>query len=415
MRTCVRLARLATPRRGRGSDAGPFALIVAVKTHPNFVVATPGRSVCDDNARALHRHGLLRFLALGTRRGTAGIPRERTRLNPRIGLCAYIAFRTLSSFRAETFRFGLLPWFDSWVKKQLEPGDNIISSYGNTNRCFEWVRANGGKTFLEAGNSHPENYWSVLKEEYARWGCSLPPMPRNWYKRSIAMLPHVDYVLSPSSYVTNSFLQRGFKSAQILQNIFPIDLNHFYPSPEPRPRSRPLTIISTGSPSLRKGTPYLLEAFRLVRKQNPSARLLLTSIPHESLVPLLSRYRDLPIEWIPWRSHSQLGDELRSADIFVLPSLEEGLARTSLEALACGLPIIVTSHTGSNDFVTPDANGEIIPIRDAGSIAEAILKWADKLLSLSWQPKSLLDTERFLFSHFEQVFMQQLERIRLTS
>src|SRR5207245_2629207 len=50
-----------------------------------FVVATPQRSVCDDNARALAQHGLLRFLALGTRRGTEGVPPEQTRLNPLIG------------------------------------------------------------------------------------------------------------------------------------------------------------------------------------------------------------------------------------------------------------------------------------------------------------------------------------------
>ena len=105
-----------------------------------FVVATPGRSVCDDNARVLHRHGRLRFLALGTRRGTAGVPPEFTRLNPKIGLAAYIAARTLPTFQAEAFRFRLHPWFDRWVNKQLEPGNHIISSYGYVNQCFRRVR-----------------------------------------------------------------------------------------------------------------------------------------------------------------------------------------------------------------------------------------------------------------------------------
>lgn len=384
-----------------------------MKSHPNFIVATPGRSVCDDNARALYQHGLLRFLALGTRRGTTGVPRERTRLNPRIGLCAYVAFRTLSSFRAETFRFGLLPWFDSWVKKQLEPGDNIISSYGNANRCFELVRARGGKTFLEAGNSHPENYWSVLGEEYARWDCKLPPMPQNWYKRSMAMLPNVDYVLSPSSYVTQSFIERGFKPTQILRNIYPIDFDSFNPSSISRPTERPLTLISTGALSLRKGTPYLLEAFRLVRQKIPSARLLLTANIHESIVPVLTNYRDLPIEWSPSLPHPMLAERLRNADIFVLPSLEEGLARTALEALACGLPSIVTPNTGVNDVVTPGVNGEIVPVRDPSAIAEAILSLRDKVFSPSWEPRSLLDTAQFSFKHFAEVFTEQLRTIGL--
>jgi hypothetical protein len=110
-----------------------------------FVVATPGRTVCDDNARALERIGALRFIALGTRRGTAGVPPERTRLNPLIGLVAYAAAKTLPPFRAESFRFSLLPWFDRWVKRRLTPGDHIISSYGYANDSFKFWKFTHGK------------------------------------------------------------------------------------------------------------------------------------------------------------------------------------------------------------------------------------------------------------------------------
>jgi hypothetical protein len=143
----------------------------SLETERRFVVATPPRSVCDDNARALERHNLLRFIALGTRRGTAGVPPERTRLNPWIGLFTYAAARTLSDFPAVSFRMRLHPWFDRWVKRQLRPGDHVISSYGYANECFKFAQANGGKTFLDGGNSHPENFWSVLEEEHRRWHC----------------------------------------------------------------------------------------------------------------------------------------------------------------------------------------------------------------------------------------------------
>lgn len=377
---------------------------------PHFVVATPARTVCDDNARALHRHGRLRLLALGTRRGTAGVPPERTRLNPKIGLAAYIAARTLPAFPAEAFRFGLLPWFDRWVKKQLQPGDHIISSYGNVNDCFAWVRAHGGRTFLDGGNSHPENYWAVLAEEYARWDCRMQPFPRNWYERSMAMMPSVDYVLSPSSHVTKSFLARGFRPEQILRNVYPVNLDCFRPATDPRPANRPLTLISTGAPSLRKGTPYLLEAFRLLRKSHPSARLLLTQPVHPSLAPILPRYHDLPIEWSPSLPHAQLANRLRSADIFVLPSLEEGLVRTALEAMACGLPVVLTPNCGANDFVQPGINGEVVPIRDPQAIAEAIVKCFDRILAGQRPPVADLH-QRLSFATFEREFMDQLGSI----
>src|SRR5687768_15396140 len=105
---------------------------------PRFVVAAPTRWD-EDNARALARHQLLRFFALGTRRGSVGVPAELTRLNPKIGLAAYVAARLLSTTRAESFRFRLHPWFDHWVREQLVPGDHLISSYGFANACFRAV------------------------------------------------------------------------------------------------------------------------------------------------------------------------------------------------------------------------------------------------------------------------------------
>lgn len=374
-------------------------------------MATPQRSVCDDNARALEKIGRLRFIALGTRRGTAGVPPERTRLLPAFGLANFLAMKALSPYQAESFRFGMVPWFDRWVKKQLVAGDHILSSYGYASECFKWVRANGGKTFVDAGNSHIENFWEVISEEHRRWKCALPPFSPFWLERSRETLAETDFVLSPSSYVTKSFLARGFRPEQILKNIYPVDLSLFKPDERPRPANRPLTIVNTGSLSLRKGTPYLLEAFRLIRKKIPDVRLLLTQVVQEDVKAVLAQYSDLPIEWSPSLPHAQLAERLRSADIFILPSLEEGLARTACEAMACGLPVILTAHTGANDFVRPGLNGEVVPIRNAPAIAEAVFKWAEMVRQPRYQPKITIDEELLSVPHFEACFLQNLKDI----
>jgi alpha-maltose-1-phosphate synthase len=380
-----------------------------------FIVATPGRSVCDENARVLEKVGQLRFIALGTRRGTAGIPREHTRLLPAFGLANFIAAKALSSYQGESFRFRMLPWFDRWVKRQLSAGDHIISSYGYANECFKWIHANGGKTFVDAGNSHIENFWEILSEEHRRWGCSIPPFSRCWLERSRAMFAETDFVLSPSSYVTQSFLTRGFKLQQILKNVYPVNLSTFQPRKTPRPKNQPLTLINTGTLSLRKGTPYLLEAFRIVRRHYPTARLMLTRQIREDVQPILQRYADLPIEWAASLPHAELAERLRSADIFVLPSLEEGLVRTACEAMACGLPAILTPHTGANDFVKPGVNGEVVPIRDPQATADAVLKWADIVLAPDWQPRIMIDPAPLTFAHFEKTFLGQLAALGLVN
>ena len=380
-----------------------------------FVVATPGRTVCDDNARALHRQGALRFIALGTRRGVAGVPEELTRLNPKIGLAAYVAVRTLSTTNAESFRFRLHPWFDRWVKQQLAPGNHVISSYGYVNESFRWARQNGGRTFLDGGNSHPENFWNTLMEEHRRWNVASPPIARHHYERSLAMLPDVDYVLCPSSYVRRSFLERGFKPEQILTNVYPVDLSCFTPPTEPRPRERPFTVIAPGQLSLRKGTPYLLEAFRLVVKKIPKSRLVLNRAVFGNVAEIVARNADLPIDWQPALSHAQLAEKMRASDALVLPSLEDGFARTVAEALACGVPVITTRNTGASDLIVPGGNGEIVPIRDPAAIAEALFKRADQVLGGTAAPKIEFDARQLTFERFEAEFMEQLRSLGLVA
>jgi glycosyltransferase involved in cell wall biosynthesis len=379
-----------------------------------FVVATPFRSVCDHNAKVLEEVNQLRFLALGTRRGTSGVSDEHTRLAPWFGLINYGAASLFSTYRAESIRFAMHPLFDRWVRRQLPTGDHIISSYAYANASFQKARSSGGRTFLDSGNSHPENFWELLSEEHARWNCPTPPVARFYFERARAMMDHVDYVLCPSDFVRRSFLARGFKTGQILKNVYPVDLSCFVPSSTPRPFDRPLTIVNTGMLSLRKGTPYMLEAFRSIHQRHPSVRFLLTRTIHDSATSLMNKYRDLPIDWSPPLPHSQLAERLRSADVFVLLSIEEGLVRTALEAMACGLPVILTPNTGANDFVQPGLNGEIVPIRDSIAAAEAILKWGEKRMAGEVVDNSSV-ARQLSFETFRAEFLTQLRSIGLLS
>lgn len=378
-----------------------------------FVVATPTRSVCDEHARALHQVDRLRLLALGTRRGTRGVPAELTRLNPLIGLVAYACARVLPTDQGEWCRFALLPWFDRWVRRQLQPGDHLLSSYGYTSDSFRWVRQRGGKTFLDAGNSHLDNFWEVMSEEHRRWNWPHSPFARHWLRRARASIEQTDYVLSPSRWVTDSFLARGFPAERILPARYPVDLTCFTPAREPRPPERPLTLISTGQVSLRKGSPYLLEAFRLIRATEPNARLLLTRNLANNAVPVLERFRDLPIEWAPGLPHPELAERLRSADVFVLPSLEEGAARTVAEAMACGLPVVVTHQTGTADRVEPGRSGTIVPIRDPEAIAKAILAWWQTIRTRTEPPARLFDPAVLSFEAFAGEFLGHLAALGL--
>ena len=124
-------------------------------------------------------------------------------------------------------------------------------------------------------------------------------------------------------------------------------------------------------------------------------------------------FSDLPVTWFPNFSHIKLAEHLRSADIFILPSLEDGFAMVVSEALSCGLPVITTPHTGASDLITSGQNGEVVPVRDAQATATAILKWWQKIEQGHVVNTETL-TQRLSQAAFEETFEGQLEGIRST-
>ena len=61
-----------------------------------------------------------------------------------------------------------------------------------------------------------------------------------------------------------------------------------------------------------------------------------------------------------------------NSDIFVVPSIEEGMAVVQLQAMACGLPVICTTNSGGSDIIDENENGYIINIRDIEKLKEKI-------------------------------------------
>jgi glycosyltransferase involved in cell wall biosynthesis len=125
-------------------------------------------------------------------------------------------------------------------------------------------------------------------------------------------------------------------------------------------------MLFVGTLSQRKGIKYLLEAVN--RLKLPDAELLLVGRQIGSpaaLAPYASRFRHVP--HVPYHEVHRLFAE---ADLFVYPSLHEGSAFATYEALASGLPVIATPNTGS--VVRDGIEGFVVPPRDVDALMERI-------------------------------------------
>ena len=78
--------------------------------------------------------------------------------------------------------------------------------------------------------------------------------------------------------------------------------------------------------------------------------------------------------WLPG-TRDDVAALMQGIDLFVLPSLVEGISNTILEAMACGLPIIATRVGGNPELVEEGVTGSLVPPANPGALAEAIVPY----------------------------------------
>jgi glycosyltransferase involved in cell wall biosynthesis len=138
-----------------------------------------------------------------------------------------------------------------------------------------------------------------------------------------------------------------------------------------------LKILCISRLTRRKGINYLIEAIgKMVEKYpNLSLQIVGEGDAKEELEKQAQGANLSPkIEFMGGIAHEKTPEIYNSADVFVLPSLNEGMSNTMLEALASGLPIITTDTGGSKELVQDGENGFIVKMKDSADIAEKIEK-----------------------------------------
>jgi glycosyltransferase involved in cell wall biosynthesis len=185
------------------------------------------------------------------------------------------------------------------------------------------------------------------------------------HQRRLLDIARADRILVPSEHIAGELERHGTPRERVSVVPYAADTRRFVPEPGKRHGSS-CTFLFAGGITQRKGIKYVLEAWRRVRR--PSWRLqLLGALPADPgpLVPYLGE-----VELIGRVPHAEVPARMAAADVFVFPSLFEGSAVVTYEALACGLPCIVTAEAGS--VVRDGREGRIIPARDVEALAAAM-------------------------------------------
>lgn len=155
-----------------------------------------------------------------------------------------------------------------------------------------------------------------------------------------------------------------------------IDTKEFFPAGEKRDKDK-FTIICVSRVTPRKGIRFLVQAFKLLSGRYEQVRMVIAGDGNEkkSLEDLvMSLGLKERVEFLGVVPHENVLEHYQRADIFVLPSLNEGMSNVMLEALATGLPVVATDTGGTKELLTDGLNGLVVRMRDADDLAEKIEK-----------------------------------------
>lgn len=141
-------------------------------------------------------------------------------------------------------------------------------------------------------------------------------------------------------------------------------------------KSEEINLLYVGRLHEVKGLPSLLKAFSTINEKYPEARLnLIGKGPSKDELVELSKRLDISdqTEFTGEIEHSELPKHYQRGDIFILPSLSEGLSNVLMEAMASGLPIVATDVGGNPELVKDGKGGYLVEPENPSALAEAVI------------------------------------------
>lgn len=263
--------------------------------------------------------------------------------------------------------------FDRLAKRSVGPCDvfHFVSSVGL--HCARKAKELGATIICDVRQEHPAFQRRILEQEAERFGLQAKVTGSTYERKLLDEFELADYIIVPSVHAKRTFVAEGFASENIFTLPYGVELNDFHPAANV---STTFRVIYAGSLTLRKGAQYLLEAFAGLKI--PGAELILAGPIDPSFKAILARYEG-SFKYLGVLPKLDLRALFTSASVFVLPSLADSFSLATLEAMACGLPVIITKNTGAADLVEDGRHGFVVPIRDGSAIREKLEFLRDNL------------------------------------
>jgi glycosyltransferase involved in cell wall biosynthesis len=277
--------------------------------------------------------------------------------------------KTLGRLTPETARIDVAHYgdalFDAWVARRLRrlpPVEAVVAYENGALLTFREAKRKGMITVLDAASLHHET-------QDALWAPrESAAVHERIVRRKDAELALADYVLCISEMAADSYRHSGLSESRIRVVTPGADITRFSPNPTRLARSNetPFRFAYCGKLSDLKGVDILSQAFDRVRSVVPDVELHLFGGNGAGRRPRLAH----GVTAIGALAQAELAQRLADADCAVLPSRFDSFGMVVIEAMAAGLPVIVSDRVGAKEAIEEEQCGWVVPAGDVAALAE---------------------------------------------
>lgn len=332
-----------------------------------------------------------------------------------------------------------------WVKYFAEKGHNVswISFTKNTQGQIN------GVDFYEIKNAFPFNFLKlkdivnkinpdIFHAHYAgvngfvasllnfhpfvltAWGSDVLIAGKHSIKKFFIKhtLKKADLITCDAAHMQTAIIKMGISKEKIKIIYFGVDIKKFCPAVDKQKIENQIISLRSFEPVYNIET--LIKSIPLVLKEVPNAKFILAGKgPEEENLKKLIKELDVEkaVNFIGLISQNDLPKYLQKSSVYVSTSLSDaGIASSTAEAMACGLPCIITDFGDNKEWIKNNESGFLMPLKDYKFLAEKIiflLRNPEKRLELGNSARKVIEEKNNYYSEMEK--MEKLYRMLINN
>jgi len=250
--------------------------------------------------------------------------------------------------------------------------DVVVGFTGLSLKLGLLAKKYGLKYGLHSQFCHPKFQNHQLKNAYQNLKIKPPKISERKLENQLATIELADFIWCPSEFAQKSHISNAINRKKTFVNYLGIEVEKFQPFEKRTIKDKIFTILFVGNVGIQKGIHILLKAVELSNINE--MELIFNGGSDSPADVIIENYRNrfskkkITISVDP-------GDPRRyfsKASIFILPSVHDSFGISVIEAMAAGLPVIVSDHVGAKEIVMNGSNGFVFSSGDSVELAEKI-------------------------------------------